>query len=333
MKIVNQYKKIIEFTHDLNSSDDFMTIIRLISGASNIVIFGIGNSSIAASDFYKKLKMIGFNIFYSSDVHLTFSVISKLNVISNYVNFNNKGKEITLMKKATANFENLLKPTTYDFKESILNTSDNLIELEPLNLPTRQSNIVSRGRAQVRYLLNNTNTTKVIPALTDGEKYTLAFYLITEGGTSSINVTILGKEYTINYIPDGGALKATVEGSPYKQTHNHDEVIGLYVNNIPILHNNRYYSYVKYTFEYTASGNLFISTSNIFEIAELTLKKGIIIPQSVQVYQDMLHGEIDSSLKPYMYNLGVEDIDTNILGKLYIPNTNYEIRGVLPYGL
>lgn len=258
-------------------------------------------------------------------------VISTLEVINNYVNFNNKGKEITLMKKATANFEGVFKPTTYDFKESILNTSNNLIT--SLSLTIRQSNIVSGGRAQRRYLLSNTSTTQAITNLTAGEKYTLAFYIITEGEASSINVTILDKEYKINYTSDGATLKATVEGSPYKQTHNHDEVNGLYVNNIPIFHNDRYYSYVKYTFDYTTPGNLVISTSNIFEIAELTLKKGIIIPQSVQVYQDMLHGKIDSSLKPYMYNFAEVDIDTNILGKLYIPNTNYEIRGVLPYGL
>ena len=244
------------------------------------------------------------------------------------VSLNNKGREITLMKKATNNFDGVFKATTYDFKEAILNNSENLIQ--PLNLTPRQSNIISGGRAQVRYVLNNGSTTKAIPALTAWQKYTLAFYLIAEG-PSSINVTILGNEYTINYTSDGATLQATVDGSPYKQTHNHGEVNGLYINKIPTLHNGRYYSYVKYTFDYALPGNLVISTSDTFEIAELTLKQGIIIPQAVQVYQDMLHGKIDESLKPYMYKL--PDIDDNVLGKLYIPNTNYEIRGVLPYGL
>ena len=253
-----------------------------------------------------------------------------------YVEAYNKGKEITLMKKATGNFEGILKPTTYDFKEAVLNTSDNLIE--PLSeLTVRQSNIVSGGKAQRRYVLSNTSNTKPISGLTAGEKYTLAFYLITEkttsikeGVTSSINVSILGKEYTINYKLDGGVLKTTVVGSsPYTQNHNHYVVDGLYVNNIPIEHNNWYYSYVKYTFEYESSGNLVISTSNTFEIAELTLKKGIIIPQSVQVYKDMLHGKIAPELKSYMYELTANEVDNNVLGKLYIPNTNYEIRGRL----
>lgn len=90
---------------------------------------------------------------------------------------------------------------------------------------------------------------------------------------------------------------------------------------------------MKYTFTYGAPGDLILSTSDTFEIAELTLKSGIIIPQAVQVYQDILHGKIAPSLKSAMYALPEDDVDNNILGKLYIPNTNYEIRGVLQYGL
>lgn len=258
-------------------------------------------------------------------------VISTLEVVRNHVNFNNKGKEVTLMKKATANFEGLVKPTTYDFKEAVLNTSDNLIT-QLSGLPERQSNIVFEGRAQKRYVLNNTSNTKAIPTLTDGNKYTLAFYLIAEGA-STINIEILGNSYAITYTDDGRTLKAEVTTStesPYQQTHNHDEVDGLYVNKIPIFHNDWYYSYVKYTFTYTAPGNLVLTTSNnTFEIAELTLKSGIIIPQAVQTYQDILHGKIHTDLKTYMYSPSVPDIDNNVLGKLYIPNTNYEIRGKL----
>ena len=123
LKIVNQYKKIIEFTHDLNSSDDFMTIIRLISGASNIVIFGIGNSSIAASDFYKKLKMIGFNIFYSSDVHLTFSVISKLTEDDLLILISDSGETSEVIKAAELAKENdILTESITNFVKNKLNS-------------------------------------------------------------------------------------------------------------------------------------------------------------------------------------------------------------------
>ena len=254
-----------------------------------------------------------------------------------YISVHNKGREIILMKKATANFEGIVKPTTYDFKEAVLNDSANLIT-SPDGLTERQSNIVFEGRAQKRYVLSNKSNTKSIPTtLTVGDTYTLAFYIIAEG-VSTINITILGKSYSINYALDSGILKATVtsfNGGLYQQTHNHDVVNGLYVNNTPIFHNGRYYSYVKYTFNYQTSenSNLILSTGNTFEIAELTLKRGIILPQAVQVYQDMLYVKRVPGWKNTMYALPAAEVDNNILGKLYIPNTNYEIRGVLPYGL
>ena len=128
LKIVNQYKKIIEFTHDLNSSDDFMTIIRLISGASNIVIFGIGNSSIAASDFYKKLKMIGFNIFYSSDVHLTFSVISKLTEDDLLILISDSGETSEVIKAAELAKENdILTVSITNFAKNKLNSISDFV--------------------------------------------------------------------------------------------------------------------------------------------------------------------------------------------------------------
>ena len=128
LKIVNQYKKIIEFTHDLNSSDDFMTIIRLISGASNIVIFGIGNSSIAASDFYKKLKMIGFNIFYSSDVHLTFSVISKLTEDDLLILISDSGETSEVVKAAElANENDILTVSITNFAKNKLNSISDFV--------------------------------------------------------------------------------------------------------------------------------------------------------------------------------------------------------------
>ena len=128
LKIVNQYKKIIEFTHDLNSSDDFMTIIRLISGASNIVIFGIGNSSIAASDFYKKLKMIGFNIFYSSDVHLTFSVISKLTEDDLLILISDSGETSEVIKAAElANENDILTVSITNFAKNKLNSISDFV--------------------------------------------------------------------------------------------------------------------------------------------------------------------------------------------------------------
>ena len=255
------------------------------------------------------------------------SYVGSFGINELYVSVYNKGKDITLMKKATANFEGIVKPTTYDFKEAVLNDSDNLIT-PPSGLLERQSNIVFEGKAQRRYLLDNTNIIP-IPTLIAGNTYTLAFYIIAEG-ISTINITILGNSYTINYALDEGILKSTVVGSPYKQTHNHEVVDGLYVHNIPILHNYKYYSYVKYTFTYTNPGNLILSISeNTFEIAELTLKKGTIIPQAVQAYQDILHGKMDDIFKTNLYNLSEDEIDNNVLGKLYIPNTNYEIRGVL----
>lgn len=128
LKIVNQYKKIIEFTHDLNSSDDFMTIIRLISGASNIVIFGIGNSSIAASDFYKKLKMIGFNIFYSSDVHLTFSVISKLTEDDLLILISDSGETSEVIKAVELAKENdILTVSITNFAKNKLNSISDFV--------------------------------------------------------------------------------------------------------------------------------------------------------------------------------------------------------------
>ena len=128
IKIVNQYKKIIDFTHDINTSDDFITIIRLISCANNIIIFGIGNSSIAASDFYKKLKMIGFNIFYSSDVHLTFSVISKLTEDDLLILISDSGETSEVIKAADlAKENNILTVAVTNFSKNKLNSISDFV--------------------------------------------------------------------------------------------------------------------------------------------------------------------------------------------------------------
>ena len=128
IKIVNQYKKIIDFTHDINTSNDFITIIRLISCANNIIIFGIGNSSIAASDFYKKLKMIGFNIFYSSDVHLTFSVISKLTEDDLLILISDSGETSEVIKAADlAKENNILTVAVTNFSKNKLNSISDFV--------------------------------------------------------------------------------------------------------------------------------------------------------------------------------------------------------------
>lgn len=128
IKIVNQYKKIIDFTQDINTSDDFITIIRLISCANNIIIFGIGNSSIAASDFYKKLKMIGFNIFYSSDVHLTFSVISKLTEDDLLILISDSGETSEVIKAADlAKENNILTVAVTNFSKNKLNSISDFV--------------------------------------------------------------------------------------------------------------------------------------------------------------------------------------------------------------
>ena len=128
IKIVNQYKKIIDFTHDINTSDDFITIIRLISCANSIIIFGIGNSSIAASDFYKKLKMIGFNIFYSSDVHLTFSVISKLTEDDLLILISDSGETSEVIKAADlAKENNILTVAVTNFSKNKLNSISDFV--------------------------------------------------------------------------------------------------------------------------------------------------------------------------------------------------------------
>ena len=128
IKIVNQYKKIIDFTHDINTSDDFITIIRLISCANSIIIFGIGNSSIAASDFYKKLKMIGFNIFHSSDVHLTFSVISKLTEDDLLILISDSGETSEVIKAADlAKENNILTVAVTNFSKNKLNSISDFV--------------------------------------------------------------------------------------------------------------------------------------------------------------------------------------------------------------
>lgn len=105
-----------------------MTIIRLISGASNIVIFGIGNSSIAASDFYKKLKMIGFNIFYSSDVHLTFSVILKLTEDDLLILISDSGETSEVIKAAElANENDILTVSITNFAKNKLNSISDFV--------------------------------------------------------------------------------------------------------------------------------------------------------------------------------------------------------------
>ncbi len=128
IKIKDQYTRILNLTSELNSSNDFETVIELISNAHSIVIFGIGNSATVASDFYSKLKMIDFNIFYSLDVHFSFSVISKLTSNDVLILISDSGETSEVLKAAELGKENLV-PTIgiTNFAKNKLNSYVNYI--------------------------------------------------------------------------------------------------------------------------------------------------------------------------------------------------------------
>lgn len=267
----------------------------------------------------------------------------KYNLLNKFVTYSNKGSEITLMKKGVAYNSGEINPSTKTYKVlAYSNTSNNLLKL-PAGLNVRYSNIADNAdKAFIkRYpLLSNGEDIIISSTVESNKMYTYAFYLLKkETGVGSINLRINEKDYPIIYNNDE---TVSVNGAMYKHTgaYNTSEDSSFYISEHPIIHNGWMYSYVRITFKSnsTVSSISFKGRDSEFEFSRLVLKEGLIQPQAVKVYKDQSVLLTSNPGPGYLQHWGdfmltgnftQDTINQVIINRLYIPDTNYEINGIL----
>jgi hypothetical protein len=256
--------------------------------------------------------------------------------------YSNKGDDIILMEKGSAYELGKSRPSTKTFKVlAYINNSDNLLTL-PNDLNIRYSNIVDTNQELIkRYpLLSGGEDITISTAIEANKMYTYAFYLLKEGiGTGSINLEVNGVDYVVIYNNDG---TVSVGGAVNTHTdeYNTSEDFSFYISNYPIIYNEWMYSYIRITFKSgaTVSSISFKERDSIFEFSKLVLKEGLIQPQAVKVYKDQSATLTSVPGPSYLAHWGqfmltdaftLNTVNQVVIKRLYIPDTNYEINGIL----
>ena len=75
-KLTQRLTSTLSLTNDVLEEQPLLEAVQLIESTSQIIVFGLGASHIAAEDFFQKFSRIGKNVITHSDIHLITTLLS-----------------------------------------------------------------------------------------------------------------------------------------------------------------------------------------------------------------------------------------------------------------